>query len=80
MESIKDRTAIVGVGVVDFSTNIGRSEWDTASQCVIAAIEDAGLKPSDIDCLVKNIDDAPDNSYIQKSVGIENLAYASESH
>lgn len=80
MDSIKDRTAIVGVGVVDFSTSIGRSEWDTSSQCVMDAIEDAGLKPSDIDCLVKNIDDAPDNSYIQKSVGIENLTYASESH
>ncbi|MCP4684561.1 MAG: hypothetical protein GY867_03835, partial [bacterium] len=80
MDSIKDKTAIVGVGVVDFSTDIGMSEWDTASQCVLAAIEDAGLKPADIDCLVKNIDDAPDNSYIQKSVGIENLAYASESH
>ncbi len=80
MDSIKDRTAIIGVGVVDFSTSIGRSEWDTASECVMKAINDAGLKPSDIDCLVKNIDDAPDNSYIQKSVGIENLVYASESH
>ncbi len=80
MDSIKDRTAIVGIGSTEFSTKIGRSEWDTASQCVLEAIEDAGLKPSDIDCLVKNIDDAPDNSYIQKSVGIENLVYASESH
>lgn len=80
MDSIKDRTAIVGIGSTKFSTNIGRSEWDTASECVMQAIEDAGLKPSDIDCLVKNIDDGPDNSYIQKSVGIENLVYASESH
>ncbi len=80
MDSIKDRTAIVGIGSAGFSTNIGRSEWDTASQSIMEAIEDAGLKPSDIDCLVKNIDDGPDNSYIQKSVGIENLVYASESH
>ncbi|MFO8101861.1 MAG: lipid-transfer protein [Dehalococcoidia bacterium] len=80
IESIKDRSAIVGIGVVDFSTNIGRSEWYTASQCVKLAAEDAGLDIYDIDGMVKNVDDGPDPSYLTKGLGIDNLTYHSESH
>ena len=80
IESIKDRTAIVGIGVVDFSTNIGRSEWYSACQCIKLAADDAGLNIYDIDGMVKNIDDGPDPSYVQKGLGIDNLTYHSESH
>jgi len=80
IESIKDKTAIVGIGVVDFSTNIGRSEWYTACQCIKLAANDAGLNIYDIDGMVKNIDDGPDPSYVQKGLGIDNLTYHSESH
>jgi acetyl-CoA acetyltransferase len=80
IESIKDKTAIVGIGVVDFSTNIGRSEWYSACQCIKLAADDAGLNIYDIDGMVKNIDDGPDPSYVQKGLGIDNLTYHSESH
>lgn len=77
-EHIKDKAAIVGIGVVDFSTNIGRTEWYTACQCIKLAVEDAGLKMDDIDALIKNKDDGPDPSYVQKGIGVENLTFLSE--
>ncbi|MBM3131559.1 MAG: lipid-transfer protein [Chloroflexi bacterium] len=78
IENIRDKTAIVGIGVVDFSTNMGRTEWYTASQSIKLAAEDAGLKLEEIDALVKNKDDGPDPSYMQKGLGIDNLLYHSE--
>jgi len=80
IDSTKDKTAIVGMGVVPFSTNIGRTEWYTACQCIKLAADDAGVNIYDIDGMVKNVDDGPDPSYVQKGLGIDNLAYHSESH
>jgi len=80
LESTKDKTVIVGIGVVPFSTNIGHSEWYTACQCIKLAADDAGLNIYEIDGMVKNIDDGPDPSYTQKGLGIDNLTYHSENH
>ncbi|MFC2027939.1 lipid-transfer protein [Chloroflexota bacterium] len=80
IESIKDRTAIVGIGVIDFSTDIGKTEWYTASKCIKLAADDAGLSIYDIDGMVKTVDDGPDPSYVTKGLGIDNLTYHSESH
>ncbi|MFO8011608.1 MAG: lipid-transfer protein [Dehalococcoidia bacterium] len=79
-ENIKEKTAIVGIGAVDFSTNIGKTEWYTACECIKLAADDAGLNIYDIDGLVKNVDDGPDPSYVTKGLGIDNLTYHSESH
>jgi len=80
LESTKDKTAIVGIGVVPFSTNIGQTEWYTACQCIKLAADDAGVNIYDIDGMVKNVDDGPDPSYTQKGLGIDNLTYHSENH
>ena len=80
MESYKDKTAIVGIGVVPFSTDIGRTEWYTACQAIKLAVDDAGIDMKQVDCLVKNVDDGPDQMYIQKGLGMDNLTYAAESH
>ena len=46
--SLKDQAVIVGIGQTEFSKNSGRSELQLAAECVRDAIEDAGLKPTDI--------------------------------
>ena len=46
------KAAIVGIGQTEFSKNSGRSELQLAAEAVQAAIDDAGLTPSDIDGLV----------------------------
>ncbi|UCC60717.1 MAG: lipid-transfer protein [Dehalococcoidia bacterium] len=80
MQSIKDKTAIVGIGVTDFSKNSGRTELFLACECVKNAVDDAGLKMEDIDGMVKAVADPVDALYLQKCLGIDNLNYASDSH
>ncbi|MCX7057600.1 MAG: lipid-transfer protein [Proteobacteria bacterium] len=47
----KDRTAIVGIGQTRFAKSLPESELALACQAVQMALEDAGLKPSDVDAL-----------------------------
>ena len=42
---LNDRAAIVGIGQLPFSKDIGRPIGDTAVDVVLRALEDAGLKP-----------------------------------
>src|SRR5436853_7865689 len=45
----KDKTAIVGIGWTAFSRNSGVSSMTLAAEASLKAIDDAGLKPTDID-------------------------------
>src|SRR6185369_12075543 len=47
--SHRDRCAIVGIGATEYSRDAGRSDLTLATQAALAAIEDAGLAPGDID-------------------------------
>jgi len=78
--TIKDKTAIVGTAVSEFSRDSARTEYSLAAQVVKAAVDDAGLHLDDIDGLVKDISDGIDPMYLQKAVGIDNIQYASDSH
>ena len=55
MDTIKDKTAIVGIGVHEFSKDSGRTEWDMACRSVKAALDEAGLTPEDIDGIVEQL-------------------------
>ncbi len=46
---LRDRTAIAGIGSTEFSKDSGRSELRLAVEAVSAALDDAGLEPSDVD-------------------------------
>src|ERR1700730_280568 len=48
---IKDRTAIAGVGTTMFAKSWPGSELALACQAIKAALDDAGLAPSDVDGL-----------------------------
>jgi acetyl-CoA acetyltransferase len=43
------KTAIVGIGATEFSKDSGRSELRLAVEAVKAALDDAGLEPSEVD-------------------------------
>jgi acetyl-CoA acetyltransferase len=75
--TLKDEAAIVGIGQTDFSKNSGRSEMQLACEAVRAAIEDAGLKPSDVDGLVTFALDTNDEIEIARSVGIGDITFYS---
>jgi acetyl-CoA acetyltransferase len=43
------KTAIVGIGATEFSKDSGRSEMSLACEAVVAALDDAGISPSEVD-------------------------------
>jgi len=51
--NIRNRTAIVGIGQTEFSKDSGRSTLRMALEVILEALDDAGLKPEEIDGIVK---------------------------
>lgn len=71
------KAAIVGVGQTEFSKDSGRSELQLAAEAVKAAIDDAGLQPSDVDGFVTFTQDENDELDLLRSVGIPRARWAS---
>lgn len=76
--SHRDRCAIVGIGTTDYSRNSGRSDLTLATQAALAAIDDAGLQPGDIDGIVRCDSDTVWHNDLADSLGIENLTFWSQ--
>jgi acetyl-CoA acetyltransferase len=51
--SIRDQAAIAGIGQTAFSRSLGLSEYEMAVEAILAACDDAGLSPRDIDAVVR---------------------------
>ncbi|MBI1884924.1 MAG: lipid-transfer protein [Chloroflexi bacterium] len=51
--TIRNKAAIVGIGQTEFSKDSGRSTLRMALEVVLEALGDAGLKPQDVDGVVK---------------------------
>jgi acetyl-CoA acetyltransferase len=75
--SIKDECAIVGIGQTEFSELSGRSELQLTVECVKAAIDDAGLKLSDIDGMVTFTTDGSDEIAVARGLGSRELKFFS---
>ena len=74
----RDRCAIVGIGATDFSKESGRSDLTLATQAALAAIEDAGLAPADIDGIVRCSHDTVLQSDLADALGIPCITYWSD--
>ncbi len=72
--TLKDEAALIGIGQTEFSKNSGRSELSLACEAVSAAIDDAGLKPSEVDGLVTFALDQNDEIEVARAVGIGDLS------
>src|ERR1700751_642062 len=75
--SLPGSCAIVGIGQTEFSKESGRSELQLACEAVKAAIDDAGLRPGDIDGMVTFTMDANEEIEVARSVGIGDLTFFS---
>ena len=75
--AIKDECSVVGIGQTEFSKLSGRSELQLTVECVKAAIEDAGLKLSDIDGMVTFTIDGSDEIAVARGLGIRELTFFS---
>lgn len=75
--TLHNEAAIVGIGATEFSKNSGRSELQLACEAVSAALDDCGIKPSEVDGMTSFTMDTNDEVEIAQSVGIENVTFFS---
>ncbi len=76
--SLRNETAIAGIGVTEFSKDSGVSELTLAAQCVLAACTDAGVDPAEIDGLVSFTLDSSDEVEVARAVGAGDLTHFSK--
>src|SRR6201987_5276832 len=75
--SLPGNCAIVGIGQTEFSKESGRSELQLACEAVAAALDDAGLAPSEVDGMVTFTMDSSDEIDVARNVGIGDLSFFS---
>jgi acetyl-CoA acetyltransferase len=71
--SLRNRAAIVGIGQTEFSKASGRSELQLACEASKAALDDAGLRPRDVDGLVTFTMDSSEEAEVARNLGIPQL-------
>ncbi len=72
---LKDATAIVGIGETRFAKGLEPSECQLASEAIVTALADAGLKPSDVDGLASYTMESTEEVEIAKNIGAGDLTF-----
>jgi acetyl-CoA acetyltransferase len=75
---IKDKTAIVGIGQTRFAKGLEDSELSLACQAISAAIDDAGLRPSEVDGMAMFSMENGREVDIARNVGLGEVTYFGE--
>ncbi len=74
--ALRDRAAIVGVGYTAFSRSSGVSTLTLALRAVLAALDDAGLAPHDIDGVATHrVGDSAQAAVVAQALGVRDLRY-----
>jgi 17-hydroxy-3-oxo-4-pregnene-20-carboxyl-CoA lyase len=77
---LRDKAAIVGIGATEFSKRSGRSELRLAVEAVSAALDDAGLRPEDVDGMATyTMDDNPEIE-VNRYLGGGDLKFFARTH
>jgi acetyl-CoA acetyltransferase len=79
-DTLGGRAAIAGIGATEFSKDSGRSELKLAVEAVHAALDDAGLRPQDVDGLVTFTMDTSPEITVAQAAGIGELSFFSRVH
>jgi acetyl-CoA acetyltransferase len=77
MSSIQ--SAIVGIGATDFSKRSGRSELHLAVEAIAAALQDAGIRPEEVDGLVTYTMDSSPEVEVARNLGIPAIRFMAQS-
>ncbi|CAE6957607.1 Belongs to the thiolase family (plasmid) [Vibrio sp. B1REV9] len=76
--SISGKAAIVGLGATEFSKNSGRTELRLAMEATLAALEDAGISPSEVDGFCSySVDKVPEYE-LARLLGCEKVTFFSQ--
>jgi len=75
---ISKSAAIVGLGATEFSKNSGRTELRLALEATLAALEDAGIDPSEVDGFSSYTVDKVPEYEIARLLGAKNVSFFSQ--
>ncbi|MEV0809904.1 lipid-transfer protein [Micromonospora sp. NPDC050200] len=74
---LSGKAAIAGIGATEFSKNSGRSELQLAAEAVLAALNDAGLSPQDVDGMSTFTMETNPENMVARTLGIPELRFFS---
>ncbi len=74
------KTAIVGIGATEFSKNSGRTPMQLATEACIAACNDAGVSPADVDGMVVYSAEKNTEIEVARNLGVRELTHFSMIH
>jgi acetyl-CoA acetyltransferase len=74
------KAAVVGIGATEFSKDSGRSELKLAIEACIAACDDAGVKPEQVNGMSTFTMESNPESDLMRSLGIPELTHFSRIH
>jgi acetyl-CoA acetyltransferase len=75
---LKDAAAIVGIGETDFAKSLEGSEKKLALTAILAALDDAGIEPSEVDGFASYTMETTDEVDIAKNLGAGDVTYFSQ--
>ena len=75
---MKDAAAIVGIGETPFAKRLEGSEKKLALQAILAALEDAGIEPDQVDGFASYTMEATDEVEIAKCLGAGDVTFFSQ--
>lgn len=76
--SIKGKTAVVGLGQTSFAKGLPDTELSLACQAIALALEDAGIKPSEVDGLASFTMEPNREVEVARNVGLGDITYFSQ--
>ncbi|SMC96252.1 lipid-transfer protein [Lentzea albidocapillata] len=71
------KAAIAGIGATEFSKDSGRSELRLAAEAVLAALEDAGITPAEVDGMSTFTMETNSENMVARTLGIPELTFFS---
>ena len=75
---LKDAAAIVGIGETPFAKRLEGSEKKLALQAILAALEDAGIEPDQVDGFASYTMETTDEVEIAKCLGAGDVTFFSQ--
>jgi acetyl-CoA acetyltransferase len=75
---VKDATAIVGVGQTAFAKGLPQSEKQLALEAIVAALDDAGIHPSEVDGLSSYTLETTEEIEIVRNLGTGDITFFSQ--
>jgi acetyl-CoA acetyltransferase len=75
---LKDRTAIVGIGQTDLAKHLEPTEQQLACMAIKAALDDAGIHPSEVDALGSYTMEDTQEFDVARNLGFGDITYFSQ--